>query len=281
MKHLTSMSLLLVAACATSPTTPTADRTRHVPVVERGFMLSNGLAAQNGVQTFNRLMLSNGLMYTNGFMLSNGLASVDGLELTHRDLSLDVDHPLSTEQGLSSQYGYITDPAGRQFLKYLVECALGPNDRVTKGQHTFMGRIGLAPEWKTGQCDDRCQNWVTACLLARTNAQGASVEIELRASHPAIGLGVADPAFSAHEGAFFGNVFATYPAAYTCQGSGLPQAVARNRLCADGQCAGINVTDYRLCASGCTFENGSVTRCPASSWNGAVPFPVISVWVKP
>jgi hypothetical protein len=280
MKHLTITSFLLVAACATTPS-PTADRTRHVPVVERGLAYSNGLPAQNGVQSFNGLALSNGLAYSNGLMYSNGLAEVDGFELTHRDLGLDVDHALSSEQGLSTQYGYVTHSVGRQFVKYLAECALGPNDRVTKGQHTFMGRLGLAPEWKTGQCDDRCQTWVTACLLARTNAQGATVDIELRATHPAIGLGVADPAFSAHEGAFFGNVFADYPSAYTCQGMGLPQAVARNRLCADGQCAGITVTDYRLCASACTFENGSVTRCPASSWAGAVPFPVISVWTKP
>jgi hypothetical protein len=273
MKHL--VLLLTLAACAAAPNSTTPAAVDSTPIDLRGLAYSNGLPAQNGVTAVNGLVLSNGLAYSNGLMYSNGLIEIDGMTYGHKDAGLDVHYPLTDETGLSSQYGYVAHPVGRTFVKYLVECALGPNDRVTKGPHVFMGRLGLAPHWRTGQCDVECQQWVTACLLARTNAQGANVKIELRAAHPAIGLGVAEPTYTAHEGGFFGNAFATHASSYACQGSGLAAAVAQNRLCADGQCAGIMLPDYRSC-NGCA--NG---RCPSSSWAGAVTFPVIDVWVKP
>src|SRR5436189_174054 len=34
---------------------------------------------------------------------------------------------------------------------------------------------------KWGQCDETCQRWVSACVLARTNAYGVHVPISLRA----------------------------------------------------------------------------------------------------
>src|SRR6202030_2952269 len=39
------------------------------------------------------------------------------------------------------------------------------------------GGVGGGP----GTCDESCQRWVSACLLARTNAYGAHVEISMRA----------------------------------------------------------------------------------------------------
>ncbi len=80
-----------------------------------------------------------------------------------------------------------------------------------------------------GTCDETCQRWVSACLLARTNAYGAHVEISMRAPADAPqaiknALAVSDverngsdagdasaAPFSLREGAYYGNIFETAP----------------------------------------------------------------------
>lgn len=290
MKKLILLSALALVACESSPN---AHRTTHVPVTKprynssepptelRGFMLSNGAPAQNGAQAVNGFMLSNRLMLSNGFMLSNGLVVVDGVTYAHRQLGLDVDHPLSTEQGLSSQYGYTVHSAGQTFLKYLVECALGPNQYIVKGQKAYMGKVGLAPEWQNSGCGLNCQEWVTACLMARTNAQGASVMIDMRGTHPALTT-AATPGFTKQEGAFWGNVFADEPTAYACEGADVEYARSANRLCTSGACAGIQPTEYRTCSSACAQVDGSFTWCPDSASEVAEPrIAVITTYLRP
>ena len=90
---------------------------------------------------------------------------------------------------------------------------------------------GSRPEWgeDNGSCNDSCKRWVSACLLARTNAYGAHVEISIRAPRSrfqALGdidalertkylqtVEDADPTkdentlFPLREGAYFGNIF--------------------------------------------------------------------------
>jgi hypothetical protein len=88
--------------------------------------------------------------------------------------------------------------------------------------------------WGSGRCDETCQRWVSACVLARTNAYGVHVRISLRAPANAPqavrdALAVSDieihgappgtdaggeagvPAFGTREGAYYGNIFATTP----------------------------------------------------------------------
>ena len=80
--------------------------------------------------------------------------------------------------------------------------------------------------WEDGFCDESCQRWVTACVLARTNAHGAPATMSMRA--PAVGSPgrqlqlakiqaalatiPAEPgAYPLREGAYYGNLFATSP----------------------------------------------------------------------
>src|SRR5262249_15774984 len=70
----------------------------------------------------------------------------------------------------------------RQFLTYAYSCAMPEGSTlhiVIDGDDlgTYQGALGLAPEWgaEGGHCDERCQRWVTACLLARTNFWGVPV----------------------------------------------------------------------------------------------------------
>jgi hypothetical protein len=96
----------------------------------------------------------------------------------------------------------------------------------------LIGAIGLGinadgSSWgESGTCDESCQRWVSACVLARTNAYGAHVDISMRAPADAplgrelqfariqaalvtTAAEVAD--YSGREGAFYGNLFATTP----------------------------------------------------------------------
>jgi len=88
-----------------------------------------------------------------------------------------------------------------------------------------------------GVCDETCQRWVSACVLARTNAYGVHVELSMRAPADAPqaikdALAVSDlerngndagqPPFNLREGAYYGNIFATNPA--VCDATGCQPA---------------------------------------------------------
>src|SRR6185369_13163478 len=60
------------------------------------------------------------------------------------------------------------DPLAREFLKYVVSCALdrdqGFSMTIDGQSYTFPGSLGLAREWgePNGSCDGECQRWVSA-----------------------------------------------------------------------------------------------------------------------
>jgi hypothetical protein len=189
----------------------------------------HGLQSQNGLHLNNGLNLNNGLQLGNGTSLRHGLAAGHGLSLTSG---------LMSEAGLSSTTGFLTSESGQRLVRYLVECALPFGHSITKDNPldgstiTFEGYVGLAPAWETGACDQECQEWVSACLMARTNALGETVAIELVASHPAIGPTRTQPDTFVHEEAgFYGNLFLNPPVAYTCRGAQVVQGSHHGRLC--------------------------------------------------
>ncbi|XXF77698.1 hypothetical protein P2318_32310 [Myxococcaceae bacterium GXIMD 01537] len=79
--------------------------------------------------------------------------------------------------------------SGRTVLRYIVECALEPTQpKVTWYVPTLgttqeaAGKAGLCPEWAyqgIGK-SERCQELVSACVLARNNATGTQVHIAMR-----------------------------------------------------------------------------------------------------
>ncbi len=84
------------------------------------------------------------------------------------------------------------------------------------------GGVGGGP----GTCDESCQRWVSACVLARTNAYGAHVEISMRAPANAPqaiknALATSPPevaSFALREGAYYGNIFESAPTPLVCSG---------------------------------------------------------------
>lgn len=146
-----------------------------------------------------------------------------------------VEYPLDSPQGLGAE-GWLAegDPEGEKVIRYLVECALDEGDDITVtgpgGSYVFEGDVGLAPEWKNNACNNTCQQWVSACLLARTNETGADVMIFVQGAHPSLGWGT-DLEYPNFEGTFFGNVFTDPTSMYACRGTGTTAAIQQGRNC--------------------------------------------------
>jgi hypothetical protein len=111
-----------------------------------------------------------------------------------------------------------TGDLSRMLVKYLVGCALSADQSFsftwtdTSGvdhEETFLGQLGLAPEWAAGPLSLPHQRLVSACAAARTNYYGVQVELSMRG--PAEPLSVVGDEELAHfpsvEGAFWGNLF--------------------------------------------------------------------------
>jgi hypothetical protein len=203
--------------------------------VDEGEPAGTVASSEHALRTENGLMLRNGLRFDNGLRLQDGELLEHGLAVGH---GLSVEHGLSSEQGLSSTTGFLTSEAGQELVRYLVECTLPLGHSITKsdpvhgGFITFEGFVGLAPAWETAACDQDCQQWVSACLLSRTNALGQSRSIELVASHPAIGSRRTKPwTYLLEEAGFYGNLFLDPPSTHACLGSGGVLSALQTRLC--------------------------------------------------
>ena len=161
---------------------------------------------------------------------------------------------------------------GRDVYSYIVSCALdagttisadvpgagtvGPPDynySCTDDHCTFGGALGLAPRWADHKLDNKGQGWVSACLLARVNANGEAEAISLRGRSGALTVD-GDELFlyTAEEGAFYGNVFEAVEAATDAEWlalttnacSGVNNFVAHNQA---RDCATPDGTGLTLC----------------------------------
>jgi hypothetical protein len=119
------------------------------------------------------------------------------------------------------------DPLSRQFLSYVVSCALRPDQQFTlvldSGTYTFTGQLGLAPLWggENGTCDASCRAWVSSCVLSRVNYLGQRVNISLRGSSPALATtAIERSTYSKPEAAYYGDVFASPQQRYACVSPG-------------------------------------------------------------
>src|SRR4051812_181787 len=125
------------------------------------------------------------------------------------------------------------DPSSRELFKYIVSCALPEGELLTledQGQiYTFGGALGVAPEWLHDACDESCQRWVTACVLARVNHLGQHVEISIRGGNRALAVQPHEmQEYTAREATYYGNFFQSIPVVYTCLP---PGATSIPRVC--------------------------------------------------
>ena len=146
----------------------------------------------------------------------------------------------------------LTDPSptgdlNRQFFKYLISCALAPDRSVSISwtgadgsarSETYAGMLGLAPGWADGPATRTDRRWVTACMAARTNAKGVTIQLSLRGQHPALEVDDAErSAFGYPEGSFYGDIFRSAseggPVVFSCRaarGAGTPAPAPENQV---------------------------------------------------
>ena len=151
-------------------------------------------------------------------------------------------------------------------LSYMVQCALPASESVTiyaadGTPVVYPGALGLAPEWATSPLSADGELLVSACLAARSNASGQTVQISLRGG----GLHttpVERAIYRHHEGAFWGNFFAGESRMYTCSVSG---ADISGRSCTGDACGFEHVGS---CAEVCDTKDavdGHYSGCAGES----------------
>lgn len=200
------------------------------------------------------------------------------------------------------------DPSSQTSLSYLVQCALPAGASVhvetPAGPLDFDGLIGLAPEWADAPCDVACQEWVTACMLARMNAYGVHFSLFPRGAHPELVADAPDEMaeaarYSVEEGAFYGNIFADPPRVFACRGRGEDPLALTLRACTlPGSRCGIEVVgpcgpvagdpEARVACGEPTAE-GFYPRCHARAVvpggdapeDDAVYERVVTTWLRP
>lgn len=130
-----------------------------------------------------------------GIRILNSLSTADlafnALTTNARSIEALTSEPLTTRTfDVDARLRYqLEDPAARNVMHYLVECALPPTSTVEwkdrRGDmHTFKGGVGLCSEWEYQAPSKECLGYVSACLLSRNNAYGHTVEISLRGEDP-------------------------------------------------------------------------------------------------
>jgi hypothetical protein len=214
-----------------------------------------------------------------GTWVNNGLEDPDVS-------GIDPAFSLKSNDGLSG--AALADADVLATAEYVVECALPANKSITKsvsGQTVELyGLLGLAPEWENGDCDEDCQEWVSACLLARTNAEGETVTIWMKGDHAALDWSA--PVGAVLEAGFYGNLFAAPEAEYLCKGSSQAVVAARRegRTCSSSNSC--DFTTYTNCTnhSRCTLDgpNGDVpTNCKSGSQATSAAYHTIATYVVP
>jgi hypothetical protein len=142
-----------------------------VATSEQPVAIPIGGVATNGVAT-------NGVA-TNG-VATNALASDAIAYGALADLDGAVTNPY-VKLGLE-------DPNAQSFMKYLVSCALAPDQSISWTDHagnttTWRGALSMCPTWDHAPPDLGCRRRVSACILARNNAFGVSVMLSMRGNN--------------------------------------------------------------------------------------------------
>ncbi len=198
-----------------------------------------------------------GKLSNNGLRLDQVTLGLLSTEVLTNGVALNSEELLLNEEAFGT---LLQASGGPELLSYLATCALdeGQELRVESTGQVFSGNLGLATEWAGEQCDESCQRWVSACLLAHSNAFGNSIVISPRGSNPGL---VWDDAitrdFSYQEAAFYGNVFGppTERSMQACAGAGLLGGATEGNAVEQALADGAEFLAGRICGVGaCGFE---------------------------
>src|SRR5688500_6707701 len=223
---------------------------------DNGIFLDNGLNLPNGMNLGNGTALANGMNLGNGVDLPNGMNLGNGLYAPPAGSGLE-------------QWLDVDPPARKKILRYLIECALPAGTAVEleyRGGHETLGYgiAGLGPSLQDGMMNDVDQQRVTACLLARVNGSGETVQIDLFGpmgpdAAAFDSASSADAAFTVTEAAFFGNLVSAAPEAHACQAHDYPLADVRSCKDLGGGAHDCGVLQFT--ATTCPADLGNAFQC--------------------
>ncbi len=162
---------------------------------------------------------------------------------------------------------------GRAYLAYLVSCALDSTQSITTGSYTFVGSLGIAPSWTSSALSATNSHWVSACMLARSNYSGTSVNLSMRGGHPQLYLS-GEGGYNVQEGAYYGDIFFGTNSRNVCADVDVlnrpTYPTLKTRLCAHGD-DGVGAPSMcgfiyaGTCASVCSFTSPNYTTCTDAS----------------
>lgn len=170
--------------------------------------------------------------------------------------------------------GALTD-CRRELLKVLIECALDgapsplmlpasvkdPADTSSLlGPKVYYGRHGLAPNWTSRRLTEDEQEFVSACVMARTNYYGATIDILMEGHAPLQYDADWRSDYPYAESTVWGNLFTSTPSRHVCHNYG-------NGLCDDAA--------WRICDvdNNCSFTNHGDCVNPLAACAGLVGTP--------
>jgi hypothetical protein len=182
----------------------------------------------------------------------------------------------------------------RTFVEYAVKCALPAGNTMAVNvlgvTHTFVGHVGIAPEWLDGGLSDSSRRWLSACILAHVNATGTPVTILIRGDHPALEVpsGASTGSFVLREGAFYGDIFGLIPEKFACAGAATtPERMCTENVSGVSPCGFVVPGFCRGSSSVCEgLSNGAYETChskklaPSGSTSTAYP-ETITVYLQP
>jgi len=224
--------LLVVSGCSSSSSPQSASLSCRI-VGTPGSDLSVQGMSTNGMSTNG--MSTNGLS-TNG-LSTNGLAA-DALG-PHGIAAYGLGElglvPGVAGSSAAQTFAAIFDanPAdASMFMDYFARCALTEQQSLHFRDLVWTGVIGLTPGWISSPPTTSERRWVSACLMAHTNALGVHHELRLDGSLPQLAQrDPGDAAYSVLEGAYWGDLFEAGSPLSACGGVAAPLA-STGRTCA-------------------------------------------------
>ncbi|HVZ75248.1 MAG TPA: hypothetical protein VHJ20_22880 [Polyangia bacterium] len=221
-------------------------------------------AGEDGIETQQAALTTTNALSMNA--LSMNALSMNALSMNALSMNALSMNALSTNALIAPK---LSDPLARQFLKYVVSCALPDDQTITMSvdgtTYSFPGGLGLAPEWgqKGGMCDTSCQRWVSACVLSRVDYLAVERPISLRGASPALRTTLKEMIdFPAREATYYGNLWADGAPKFACLSPGQKEI---ERVCGDSldNCP---MEVVGSCAKACAYQGltGGFVDCSST-----------------
>ena len=211
---------------------------------------SNGIKVKNGLNLPNGTTLSNGVNLSNGINLGNGIDLSNGINLSGTGVLDGVTGSYyAATNGNSLQKWLDSSPANNlRILHYLIQCALpaSASVRVKYGAtYTYAGLANLGPGLRLGVMTQTEKERVTSCILARVNAMGNVINIDLFGPYSGFTSATQTEldTYKVPELAFYGNLFSPTPQVYACNAT----SMEKGNFVTSRACEGASSDDIQFC----------------------------------